>query len=162
MFSPQEVLASARHTKYVRAANSEACAGSGALWSLWSIKNFMLLHFLFSEDSSLIDWSSEEAGGLWVRLGDAEASQLHLLAIGSWIQDPSLMLLWSGREQRFVVEGVAASLERNSWAKALIVLLICSQGILDYCTSQPCVTQERQAWKDSNQFWNGPKIIEHA
>jgi len=31
-------------------------------------------HFLFSEDRSLIDRSSEEAGGLSVRLGHAEAS----------------------------------------------------------------------------------------
>lgn len=77
---PKKVLASANHTKYVHAANLEACAGSGNLWSLWSIKNFMGLHFLFSEDRPLIDWSSEEAGGLWVGLGHAKASQLHLLA----------------------------------------------------------------------------------
>lgn len=49
------------------------------------------------------------------------------------------------KEKRLVVERIAASLERNSSAKALTVLLIYSQGILDHCTSQPFVTQKRQA-----------------
>lgn len=130
---PQEVLASANHTKYVCAANSEACDGSGSLSSPWSIKNFMFLWFLFSEDRSLIDWSSGEACGLWARLGGAEASRLHLLATGDWTEIPSLMLLWSGKKQRLVVEGIADSLERNSWAMALSAVLICSQVVLGYC-----------------------------
>lgn len=77
----QEVLASANHTKYVCAANSEACDGSGALSSLWSITNFMVLYFFFSEEISLIDWLSREACGLWAGLGRAEASWLHLLEL---------------------------------------------------------------------------------
>lgn len=149
----QEVLASANHTKYVCAANSEACCGSGALSFLWSIKNFLFLHFLFSEERSRIDWtSSGETCGLWARLGCAEASPLHLLAIGSWTENPFLRLLWSGKSQGLVVEGIADSLERNSWAMALIAVLTCSQVILGCFTSQSCVTRRRQAWKDSNNF----------
>lgn len=117
----------------------------------------MVLHFLFSEDRSLIVWSSGEACGLWARLGRAEASQLHLLAIGNWTENPSRMLVWSGKKQRLVVESIADSLERNSWAMALIAVLICSQVKLGYCTSQSCVTQRRRAWKDSNDFEIGSK-----